>query len=122
MCSAWMRTIEKAQRGAFVIYAIFARGADAAARSRARLRDGQASLADLAEKTGGKALFLGLDTPTSFQPYMNQLGEFIAQQYVLTFAISPEGKGHFEHIRLVCETPGVKLVGQEQIFVPAVQQ
>ena len=46
-------------------------------------------IAKLSDVSGGESFFLGLETPVSFTPYLDQLQKILDNQYLLTVSAQP---------------------------------
>jgi len=111
--------VEHAQRAGIIVYAIYTPGAGHSGHSYWRMNWGQNHLAQLAEETGGEAYMLGFGPPVSFAPYLAEIAEHLAHQYVVTFLITPGKKAGFESVRFTTEVPNAELVTAGKIYVPA---
>jgi hypothetical protein len=110
-------TIERAQRGNFVIYTLYARAFDGHGRHLFRINEGQSALSMLADLTGGEAFFQGLDTPISYQPYLQNLSKLFQQQYTLVFQAKPGTQSGLQEVRVLTELPKVEIDAAEQAYV-----
>jgi len=111
--------IEHAQRAGIVVYAIYTPGAGHSGHSYWRMNWGQNHLAQIAEETGGESYMLGFGAPVTFAPYLTEIGEHLAHQYVVTFLITPGKKAGFQPVRLTTEVPNAELVSAGKVYVPA---
>ena len=111
-------SIDDAQRAGVVVYAIYTPSAGHSGHSFWRTNWGQNHLAQIAEATGGEDYMLGLGTPVSFGPYLTDIAEHLAHQYLATFLITPEKKPSFQSVRLTTEVPNAELVHSERVYVP----
>lgn len=112
--------IEHAQRAGVIVYAIYAPAAGHGGHSFWRMNWGQNHLAQLTEETGGESYMLGFGPLVSFSPYLAEISEHLAHQYVLTFLATPGKKSGFQSVRLATEVPNAELVSATKVFVPAV--
>ena len=62
---------------------------------------------------------LGFGPPVSFAPYLAELSEHLAHQYVVTFLVKPGNKAGFQSVRLTTEVPNAEIVGTAKVYVPA---
>lgn len=99
--------IRKAQRKNVVVYSIY--GSTALANSvRLGTLAGQASLAVLADDTGGRLFSSGTITPINFEPYLRQLGVLIGRQFLLTYLSENMKKGYYR-VQVKSTNPEVKI-------------
>jgi len=114
--------IDDAGKAGIVVSAIYTPGAGHLGHDYWASYWGQLYLADLAEKTGGEAYYIGFTgAPVSFAPYLDNLSERLQHQYFLGFFAQPRNKAGWQRIRLTTELPGVDLVSAGRVYVPAGQ-
>jgi len=114
-------SIEHAQRAGIPVYAIYTPAAGHSGHSYWRLNWGQNHLAQLSEETGGESYMLGFGPAVSFAPYLAEIGEHLAHQYVVKFLIGPGKKAGFEPVRVTTEVPNAEIVSAGKVYVPAAQ-
>jgi hypothetical protein len=114
-------SIENAQRAGIIVYAIYTPAAGHSGHSLWRLNWGQNHLAQMTEETGGEAYMLGFESPVSFAPYLKEVAEHLAHQYLVTFLAKPGNKAGFQAVRLTTEVPNAELVSAGKVYVPAGQ-
>lgn len=112
--------IEDAQKGGVSVSAIYSPGIGHFAHSYWQTYWGQLYLAELADKTGGEAYYIGMTgAPVAFAPYLRDFADRLNHQYILTFVAKPEKKAGMRKVRVRTELPNVSLVAPEQVYVPA---
>ena len=111
--------IENAQRAGNMVYSIYAPGASHYGHSFGRMNWGQNYLAELGEKTGAESYFLGFGMPVSFTPYLTDMAEHLAHQYLISFLAKPGKKAGFQSVKLTTEVPNAELVAAPEVYVPA---
>jgi hypothetical protein len=114
--------VEDAQRQGIIVYAIYTPGSGHVGHSFWRSTWGQNHLAQLAEETGGESYMLGLASPVSFAPYLEEIGARLAHQYRVTFSMKAEEKGGLRSLRFATELPNTELVGATRVYVPAAHE
>lgn len=81
---------------------------------------GQLYLAQVADRTGGEAYYIGLTgAPVAFAPYLQDLSRRWQHQYLLSFIPKPEKKSGWRNVRLSTELPNVDLVSARRVYVEA---
>jgi hypothetical protein len=80
---------------------------------------GQNGLAKLSDITGGESFYLGLHTPVSLSPYLEQLGRVLDNQYILTVAAKPGKKAGLQYVTVKTEVAGVDFSTPDAFWVPA---
>jgi hypothetical protein len=112
--------IEDAQRGGILVSAMYTPGVGHFGHSYWQTYWGQLYLAQLADKTGGEAYYIGLNgPPVSFAPYLEDFGQRLMHQYLLTFLAKSPKKAGLQQVKLKTEVPRVDLVSAGEVYVPA---
>ncbi len=111
--------VEAAQKAGVIVFTIYANGVGHWGHSFWRVNWGQNYLAQIADETGGESYFLGLQTPISFSPYLDDLSHRLDHQYLLTFLAKPEKKAGLQGVKLRTEVPNAELVSADRVWVPA---
>jgi len=111
--------VEQAQKAGVIVFTIYANGVGHWGHSFWRMNWGQNNLAQIADETGGESYFLGLETPVSFSPYLDDLSHRLDHQYLLTFFAKPEKKAGLQAVKLRTEVPNAELVAADRVWVPA---
>jgi len=115
---ALKQAVEEAQRKGVTAYAIYADTAGNVRRNPFLVNVGQSCLSLLTLATGGKAYFMGLQTPIDFQSILRQVKSRLGDQYLLTFRAQPGRKASYERLRLATEQPGIELVAPSRVYIP----
>jgi hypothetical protein len=103
-----------------VVSAIYEPGAGHFAHSYWQSYWGQLYLAQVADRTGGEAYYIGMTgAPVSFQPYLEDLSLRYQHQYLLAFIPKPEKKSGWRNIRIRTEVPNVDLISAGKVYVNA---
>ncbi len=107
------------RREGIVVFTIFGNGGSALLHGSAMTSVGQSCLQSLSDESGGEA-FLGLQTAYSFTPYLNQISEDLANQYLLTFeAVAPiNNKPKLSKLQAGAEVPGTVIHAPAHVNVP----
>jgi VWFA-related protein len=88
------RAIKEAQRQSVAVYAFYAPSVTSTSLNNQRLlSNGQSSLEQLADDTGGRAFFQGTGAPVSFDPYLKELAGTFVRQIALTYLSTHPKKG-----------------------------
>jgi hypothetical protein len=79
---------------------------------------GQLYLAEVADKTGGEAYYIGFTGPAvSFGPYLDDVANRLSHQYLLTFLAKRPKKANWQRVRLTSEIHTVDLVAPHRVWV-----
>ena len=112
------KAIDDAQRAGIVVSTIYNPGVGTFHRSSYSTYFGQAYLAQVADRTGGQAYYIGFSTPAvAFAPFLNDLSNRLNHQYLLSFLAEPEKKAGLEPVKLVSEVPNTELVAADSVYV-----
>ncbi|MGH9376783.1 MAG: hypothetical protein ACRD22_12170 [Terriglobia bacterium] len=105
-------------RRGVIAYTLYASGASSASQNSILVNNGQSSLALLARRTGGESFFEGLQTPVSFNPFLQRISELLSSQYMLSFETVASGKAGFEPLKVTTELPNVQFTAPEEVWAP----
>ena len=108
-----------AQRTGTMIHTIYFPGAGRLHRNYWEATNGQLDMARLSDRTGGESFYLGLQSPVSFQPYLNDLQKALDNQYVLSFATTPGKRAGLQYVALSTEVAGVEFSTHDAVWVSA---
>lgn len=115
------QAIEEAQKAGVMVFSIYAPGAGHVGHTFWRMNWGQNYESQLSDETGGESYYLGLGSPVSFTPYLEDLAQRLTRQYLLTFVAKPEKKAGARQVKLRTEVPNAELVAADKIYTPAGQ-
>jgi hypothetical protein len=110
---------EMAQRTGTIIHTIYSPGSGRARRNFWRATNGESAMAKLSDATGGESYFLGLQSPVSFVPYLEQLQQVLDNQYLLTFSAKADKKADLQYVTVSTELAGVDFGAADAVKVPA---
>ena len=112
--------IDDAVRAGIIVSAIYTPGAGHSGHSYWQTYWGQLYLAELAERTGGEAYYIGFTgPPVSFTPFLDDLTNRFSHQYLLTFLAKPQKKAGWQRVRITTEVSNADLVSADKVYVPA---
>ncbi|MGH9948276.1 MAG: hypothetical protein ACRD6X_13920 [Pyrinomonadaceae bacterium] len=100
--------IRKAQRKNVAVYSIYASTSDNAPSPSLGVLNGQASLAVMADETGGRMFATGTITPINFEPFLRQLNVLLGRQFLLTYLSEHIKKGYYK-VEVKSSNPEVKI-------------
>lgn len=101
------RAVTESQRRGVAIYGFYAPSV-VASTNPLLVANAQSSLLRLSSETGGHAFFQGTGAPTSFDPFLRELGISLEKQVALTFLSTHMSKG-FHRLDVKSVTPGVRI-------------
>lgn len=106
-----------AQRTGTNIFSIYTPASLRSGRNYWAGMNGQMNLTRLSENTGGASFYLGLHSPVSIQPYLQQLQTTLNNQYVLSFSAAAGKRSGLQSISLSTELAGVDLSAHNAVWV-----
>jgi len=110
--------IDNAQRAGILVSAIYTPGVGHFGHSYWQAYWGQLYLAELAEKTGGEAYYIGFTgPPVTFTPYLEQFSQRLSHQYFLAFLAKPPKKPGLQRVRIRTEVQNADLVSAQEVYV-----
>lgn len=108
-----------AQRTGTIVHTIFTRGVGRLGRNYWEITNGQNAMAKLSDETGGESYFLGIFSPVSVKPYLDDLQTTLDNQYLLQFHAVPAKKAGLQSVKLNTEVAGVELNTADNVWVDA---
>ena len=102
-----------------IVHSIYTPGVGRWHRNYWEATNGQLGISKLSDVTGGESFFLGLQTPVSFTPYLDQLQKILDNQYLLSFSATPAKKGDLADVTLNTEVAGVEFAAADAVWVSA---
>lgn len=111
--------IEVAQRARVTVYAIYHPSADYLTSDFSKIHAGQVKLAHVADETGGEAYFLSSLPLPSLAPFLADIADHLANQYLVEFLAEPgEGTGALLPVTVKSKIPDVELMVPARVWVP----
>jgi hypothetical protein len=111
--------IHAAQRAGVIVYAIYQPSADYLTGDPSKIHSGQIELAHLAFETGGEAYFLGSEPLPSLAPFLADMADHFANQYLLQFLPDPDLRsGAFQPVTVKSKLPDVELMAPGSVWIP----
>jgi len=110
--------IQAAERAKVTIYAIYHPSADYATTNFSKLNEGQVQLAHVAYETGGEAYFAGPGPLLSLGPFLTDINEHLANQYLLEFlANRGDSQEELQEVEVKSKVPDVDLMIPDKIVI-----
>ena len=110
--------IAVAQRARVTVYAIYHPSADYLASDPSSVYSGQVQLAHLGMETGGEAYFISFGPLPSLAPFLADINEHLANQYLLQFLANPgEGTGSLEEVTVRSKVNDLELMVPEKTWI-----
>ncbi|PWT97649.1 MAG: hypothetical protein C5B51_30975 [Terriglobia bacterium] len=112
-------TLDLAQRAGVMVYCIYHPGAEYPTSGFMALYSGQIQQAHLATESGGTAYFQDLGPLPSFGPFLADIGERLANQYLVEFETNVETRGAMHDVSVTSKLRDVHLTAPWRVWVPA---
>lgn len=111
----YVRTaIQDTQKAGLLVYSLYFGENGQMNRGYTGIVIGQNYLLQVATATGGDFYQLGLGSPVSFEPFLDQFRQSLANQYLLTLATTDSG---WLNVSVKSKVPGVKLIAARTIYI-----
>lgn len=112
------KAIEAAERAEVTVYAIYHPSADYTTTEASALYAGQVNLSHVADESGGESYFLSLGPLPSLAPFLADINQHLANQYLLEFLAIP-GKlpAGLQEIEVKSKIPDVDLMAPYKIVI-----
>ena len=110
--------ISRAERQNTNIWSIYYPSASHRGRSYWLLNQAQNNIDKLSEDTGAESYFLGVNTPVSIKPYLDEISNHLNNQYLLTFASTPAKKGKYQGMKVKTELKDVEFITPAAVYIP----
>lgn len=109
--------VQAAERAEVTVYAIYHPSAEYAT-DFSKLNEGQVQLAHVAYETGGEAYFLGPGPLLSLGPFLTDINEHLANQYLLEFlANRGDSQEELQEVEVKSKVPGVDFMTPDKIVI-----
>lgn len=110
--------IEAAQRAGVSIYAIYHPSSDYISADFSKIYAGQVQLAHVANETGGEAYFMTFGPLPSLAPFLADMAQHLANQYLLEFFATPGPVGALQDVTVISNLPNLDVVTPYKVWVP----
>jgi len=110
--------IRDAERAGVIVYALYNPASNYLAKDWSKVDSGLVNLASLSYETGGEAYFIGHTPANSLEPFLADITEHLAHQYLVRFRFSPATRGTFQTVFITSGNPDWELMKPEKIWVP----
>lgn len=107
--------ITDSQKAGLIVYSIYFRDTGRIDRSGYETNAGQSLLTQVADATGGKLYYQGLSNPVSFQPFLEDLGRRLENQYELGFTAPRKSKQEWVGLKLKTDIAHVSIDAPQRV-------
>jgi len=110
--------IAAAQRAGVTVYAMYHPSANYIESDASAIYDGQVQLAHVSHDTGGEAYFTGFGPMASIAPYLADISDHLANQYLLEFLATPSNSaGTLQDLTVKPRDSDLELMVPERAWV-----
>jgi hypothetical protein len=110
--------LDAAQRAGVTLFVIYHPSADYQTAAPSKLDAGQVQLAHVADETGGEAYFLGFGPLPSLAPFLADMADHLAHQYLLEFLASPSAvPGELEPVTVKSKIADIDVMVPDKVWV-----
>jgi hypothetical protein len=114
--------LDAAERAGVIVFVIYHPSADYLTTDYSKLYAGQVQLAHVADETGGEAYFLGFGPLPSLAPFLADLTDHLANQYLLEFRAKPAaGPGALEQVTVKSKIIDLDMMVPDKVWVPGIE-
>jgi hypothetical protein len=111
-------TIRDAERAGVVVYALYNPVTDYASEKWSKVDSGIVDLAHVSYETGGEAYFTGHTPTATLEPFLTDIAEHLAHQYLVKFRLASVPESGFQTIHVSSGNVDQELMKPERIWVP----
>ena len=119
VCANAETAIHDAERAGVVVYALYNPASNYLSEDWSKADAGLVGLASVSYETGGEAYFVGHTPALSFEPFLADIEEHLAHQYLVTIRLAPAAESAFQPVFVTSGTPDRELMKPEKLWVPA---
>jgi len=109
--------IKDSLRAGLVVHSIYWLDQGFVDRSMYQTNAGQSLLSIVTQATGGYSYWQGTGNPVSLQPFLEDLGRRLENQYELGFIAHSKGKPEIANLKIKVNVPGAKVDSPGQVSV-----
>ena len=109
-----------AERAGIVVFTLYHPDANYLSRKCSAVDSGMVDLAVAGYETGGEAYFMSQNPTGSIQPFLSDIAEHLAHQYLVKFLLPPPAESGFQTIRVIPRIPGQELLKPKKVWIDRV--
>jgi len=110
--------ISRAERQNTNIWSVYYPSSSHRGRSFFRGNYAQNNMEKLSQDTGAESYYLGVGTPVSIKPYLDEITNHLNNQYLLTFGATGGAKGKYVSVKVRTELKDVEFFTPASVYVP----
>jgi len=110
--------VQSAEHAGVIVFALYNPANDYLLQDWAKVEAGLMNLAGLGYETGGEAYFIGHTPVFSVAPFLADITEHLAHQYLVKFRLAPRPAAGFQTIFIEPTGPERELMKPDKVWVP----
>lgn len=111
--------IEAAQRHMVTVYTIYHPAADYQTTDSSTIYAGQVQLAHVSTESGGEAYLVGFGPLPTLAPFLSDLANHLANQYLVEFSAKPDKRGgSLQDVMVKSTIPDVEVMAPNKAWIP----
>ncbi len=111
--------IAAAQRAGVSVFAIYHPSADYVTSDFSKIYSGQVQLAHFANESGGEAYFLSFGPLPSLAPFLSDIADHLANQYLVEFLANPsQPPGELQSVTVKSTIKDLDLMAPDKVWIP----
>jgi len=114
--------IHDAERAGVTVYALYNPVTNYLDQKWSKVDSGVVDLAHVCYETGGEAYFIGHSPADSIAPFLADITEHLAHQYLVKFRVPARGEGAFQTIYVSSPSYDREFMKPESVWVPPVHR
>lgn len=117
VCVSADMAIRDAERAGVIVYALYNPASGYLSQKRSTIDAGVNDLAHVCYETGGEAYFTGHSPARTLDPFLSDISEHLANQYLVKFHLIPTTPDGFQTIHAVSGTFGQELMTPDKVWL-----
>ena len=122
VCANAETATRDAERAGVMVYALYNPASNYLSEPWEKVDSGLVSLASVAYETGGEAYFVGHVPALSVEPFLDDITEHLANQYLVEFRVTPMPDSTFQIVFVSSGSPDRELMNPERVWVPGTNE
>ncbi len=111
--------IASAEQAGITVFTLYHPSADYLQADFDKIYSGQVQIAHVAKETGGEGYFLGFGPLPSLGPFLEDIGEHLANQYLLEFrTAAASGTGELREVTVSSKNKNIDIMTPDRAWIP----
>jgi len=110
--------IRDAERAGVIVYALYNPVTTYLSEKWSKVDAGVVDLAHVAYETGGEAYFIGHSPTETLEPFLSDIAEHLANQYLVKFRVTAGTGGGLQMVHVTAGSSDQELMAPDKVWVP----